>query len=93
MYKRAIRGQGCPACRSKNTVYAGHNDLQTTNPKHAKEWHQEKNGELKPTNVTKGSNKRVWWLCSVCIHAWNIPVKNRNKGSGCPISSRKRSKH
>ncbi|WP_375091209.1 zinc-ribbon domain-containing protein [Peribacillus sp. RS7] len=70
----------------------GYNDLLTANPQLANEWHPEKNGDLKPTDVTKGSNKRVWWLCSVCGHEWNIPVKNRNKGSGCPKCARKRSK-
>lgn len=93
VYNRAIRGQGCPACRGKNTIYVGHNDLLTTNPQLAKEWHPDKNGELKPTDVTKGSNKRIWWLCPTCGHKWNVPVKNRNKGSGCPHCARKRSKH
>ncbi|USK82635.1 hypothetical protein LHV56_12475 [Peribacillus frigoritolerans] len=90
--KRAIRGQGCPACRGKNAVIVGYNDLLTSNPQLANDWHPEKNGDLKPTDVTKGSNKRVWWHCSVCGHEWNIPVKNRNKGSGCPKCARKRSK-
>ncbi|MCK2017951.1 zinc-ribbon domain-containing protein [Peribacillus frigoritolerans] len=92
VYKRVKRGQGCPACRGKNAVIVGYNDLLTANPQLANEWHPEKNGDLKPTDVTKGSNKRVWWLCSVCGHEWNIPVKNRNKGSGCPKCARKRSK-
>ncbi|GAE37610.1 zinc-ribbon domain-containing protein [Halalkalibacter akibai] len=90
LYKRAKRGQGCPACNSKNTVIIGYNDLQTTNPQLANEWHPDKNNDIKPTDVKKGSNKRVWWLCSVCRHEWNVPIKNRNKGSGCPLCAKKR---
>ncbi|WP_165497513.1 MULTISPECIES: zinc-ribbon domain-containing protein [Bacillus cereus group] len=90
VYKRAKRGQGCPPCRGTNAVIVGYNDLLTTNPQLVNEWHPEKNSDLKPTDVTKGSNKRVWWLCSACGHEWNIPVKNRNRGSGCPKCARKR---
>lgn len=88
VYKRAIRGQGCPACRGKNAI-VGHNDLLTTNPQLANEWHPEKNGDLKPTEVTKGSNKKVWWLCTGCGYEWSSTVKNRNQGSGCSKCKRR----
>jgi very-short-patch-repair endonuclease len=88
--KRALRGQGCPACRGKNKVIVGYNDLLTTNPQLAKDWHPNKNLDMKPTEVTKGSNKKVWWLCSVCRHEWDAVVKYRNKGRGCPQCARKR---
>ena len=32
-------------------------------PHLVKEWHPTKNGDLKPSEVTKGSDKKVWWLC------------------------------
>jgi len=31
-------------------------------PELAKEWHPTKNGDLKPTDVTKGYDKKAWWL-------------------------------
>ena len=43
-------------------IYQGFNDLQTTNPELAKQWHPTKNGDLKPTNVMANSNKIVWWM-------------------------------
>ena len=39
----------------------GINDLETTCPDLAKEWHPTKNGDLKPTDVTSGTDKKGWW--------------------------------
>ena len=55
------RGVGCPICDGKK-VLIGYNDLATTNPKIAKEWDYEKNGDLKPTDITEGSTTNVWWI-------------------------------
>ena len=63
--------------------------LFDTNPSLAKEWHPNKNASLTPEDVTPGSDKKVWWLCSKG-HAWKATVKNRNKGAGCPYCSGKR---
>ena len=59
--KRTI-GQGCPYCSNKK-VLVGENDLATTHPDLAKEWHPTKNGNLKPTDVVAGSARKVWWKC------------------------------
>ncbi|MCK9577663.1 MAG: zinc-ribbon domain-containing protein [Clostridia bacterium] len=45
------KGCGCPICAGQK-VLIGYNDLATTNPELAKQWHPIKNGDLKPTNVT-----------------------------------------
>jgi hypothetical protein len=29
----------------------------------AKQWHPTKNNELTPFDVSKGSDKKVWWKC------------------------------
>lgn len=55
-------GQGCPYCSNKK-VLKGYNDLSTTHPDLAKEWHPTENGALKPTDVVAGSAKKVWWMC------------------------------
>jgi len=72
---------GCSVCSGKKTL-EGFNDLQTKNPKLAKEWHPTKNVDLKPTDVTSSSNKIVWWL-GECGHEWEASVKNRSKGTRC----------
>lgn len=65
----------------------GFNDLATTNPEMAKEWHPTKNGELKPTEVTAGGRIRVWWMCSAG-HEWQSYIYSRvGKNSGCAICS------
>ncbi|MGD0170140.1 MAG: zinc-ribbon domain-containing protein, partial [Smithella sp.] len=43
------------------------------NPVLAREWHPTKNGSLTPSDVSVGSNRKVWWLCSKG-HAWPATV-------------------
>lgn len=78
-----VHGSGCPYC-SGNKVLAGFNDLLTTNPSLAKEWHSTKNGVLSPYMVTSHSNKTVWWRCNKG-HEWQAKVNDRSNGNNCPI--------
>ena len=82
------KGVGCPYC-SNRLVLVGYNDLATVNPKVAKEWNYEKNGDLRPTDVLAGSHKKVWWICSRG-HEWRIDIKTRNSGNNCPYCSNKK---
>ncbi len=77
------KGRGCSICHSKQ-VLKGYNDLGTINPALARDWHYEKNGNLKPDMVMANSNKKAWWKCSKCSHEWQASIANRNKGRGCP---------
>lgn len=79
-----IRAQsGCPVC-SGHRVLIGFNDLATTRPDLAHEWHPSKNGRLTPECVTAGTGKDVWRL-GACGHEWRATANNRtNRGSGCP---------
>jgi len=62
------------------------NSLENINPKLCAEWNFEKNGNLKPNNVTTGSNKKVWWICSKSNnHVWLATVNDRaRQNRGCP---------
>ena len=62
-------------------------NLAVINPGLAKEWHPTRNGNLTPRNVTPGSGRKIWWICS-SGHEWQAPVYSRNRGSGCPSCSR-----
>ena len=75
----------CPFC-SGLKVWVGFNDLETVNPQLADEWCDELNGDLKPTMVSKGSHKKVWWKCSQG-HVWDAFIYSRAKenGTGCPV--------
>ncbi len=65
-------------------LLVGINDFAALKPELAKEWNYEKNGDLKPTDVTCGSGKRVWWKCSKCGHEWKTLIFIRSRGSECP---------
>ena len=71
--------------------HIGYNDLATTNPGLAKEWHPTKNGELTPQMIPAGTEKKVWWLCEKG-HEWQAVVYSRNKGKECPICAREKNK-
>lgn len=82
-----LRGSGCPVCAGK-TILVGFNDLASTTPQIAAQWHSTKN-ELSPEEVTKSSNKKVWWQC-VEGHEWEAKVNARTSNrSGCPYCSGK----
>ena len=83
--------QSCPYLIGK-AVWPGFNDLATTNPELAAQWHPTKNGDLRPTQVTANSNRKVWWLYPYddpntgkhSVFEWQATVYNRNNGTDCP---------
>lgn len=89
-----VRGAGCPFL-SGYSAWAGFNDLLTVNPKLAAEWHPTKNGDLKPTDVTSGTDKKVWWYLpyddpNTGKHfdfEWRDAISRRSNGAGCPYLS------
>ncbi len=84
-----VKGHGCPYCNGTK-VHEGFNDLQTLYPEIAKQWHPTKNGDLKPTQVGKGSKEKVWWICD-SGHEWELSIDKRVNGQNCPYcTGRKR---
>lgn len=80
------KGAGCPICAGQRLL-SGYNDLQTRYPEIAKEWDEEKNGGLQPSQVMPGTVKRVWWKCER-NHSYMTTVASRtNAKSGCPYCS------
>ena len=81
--------RGCPHCAGK-VVWEGHNDISTTDPELLEEWDFQKN-RVAPTEVSRGSGKRVWWICKKCKGSWQETVDRRAVGGyGCPYCSGKR---
>lgn len=70
---------GCPIC-SGYAVQKGYNDLETLYPLVAAEWNYEKNNALTPDQVVAGSNRLVWWLCSLG-HEWRAVIVDRTVGT------------
>lgn len=80
-----VGGQGCPICAGKR-VAVGFNDLSTLEPVLSSQWHETRNGRLTPRNVTRMSQKKVWWRCPFFPdHEWEATIGNRVRGTGCPI--------
>lgn len=75
-------GNGCPYCAGRK-VLGGFNDLAGCYPEIALEWDDEKNGNLRPAEVTSSSNRLVWWRCGAG-HSWRASVAGRTGGNGCP---------
>lgn len=80
-------GNGCPYC-SNQKILIGYNDLATVKPELLKEWDYEKN-IIKPTEVTKGTTKKAWWICEKG-HSYETNISSRTKGTGCPICANKK---
>lgn len=74
------KGNACPYCVGKRVNHT--NSLASLNPKLSSEWHPTKNGDLTPHDVTRNSNKKVWWL-GECGHEWISSVNNRENNKGC----------
>ena len=62
VFSRAQNHSGCPVCTGRQTL-PGENDLEALYPDLAAQWDEAKNGALRPSDVTAGSNRRVWWRC------------------------------
>lgn len=79
------RPSGCPYCTGRK-VLPGFNDLAALKPKVAQEWHPTLNDTLRPTQVTPGSNKKVWWQCADG-HVWQAAIysRTRAKAADCPV--------
>ncbi len=82
-------GSRCPIC-SNHKIMIGVNDLGTTHPELANEWHPTKNGEITPQQVTYGNDKKFWWKCAES-HEWQASPNSRtNSKAGCPYCSNKK---
>ena len=86
VYNR-IKGVGCPFCSGKRII-KGFNDLRTLYPNLVQEWDFKRN-EKDPSDYTKGSNKKVYWICPQG-HNFEAIIERRTSGGGCPYCSGKR---
>ena len=86
--KSRVNGNNCPFCTNRKII-AGENDLQTTHPELAAQWHPEKNGVLTPQQVVSGSTRKVWWRCERG-HEWKAGICRRaHYNTGCPYCTGK----
>lgn len=74
----------CPIC-SHQKLFVGFNDLATTHPEIASQWDFEKNGDLLPTHVFRGSGVEVWWRCPNGRHGSFKQILGQRKSPNCGI--------
>ena len=76
-------GCGCPVCAGKRVV-PGDNDLASSFPDIAAQWHPTKNGSLTPRQVRPAANRKVWWRCELG-HDYLASIGSRTiNARGCP---------
>lgn len=83
-----VRGSRCPYCSGRLPI-TGVNDLPTTDPAVADQWHPSANASYDPQMFSRGSSFKAWWLCAVG-HEWQAAIYDRVRGSGCPMCQRSR---
>lgn len=88
VYRRVLSKRGCPDC-AKSRPSATYN-LAVTHPDLAREWHPDLNGDVRPSDITFGSEFAAWWRCPKG-HVWQAAVGNRARlGVGCQLCGWKR---
>lgn len=95
IHRAGKRNSGCPICARETQGktftklrVAERGSLSDNNPTLSRDWNPTRNGDLKPTDITVSSPKKVWWLCNKCGYEWEASPNNRNgKGVGCPCCS------
>lgn len=85
--KSRAEGCGCPVCANR-VIISGENDLATTYPYLAGQWHPTKNEPLTPRDVVAGTARKVWWQCEKG-HEWQSSIASRVSGVGCPVCAGK----
>lgn len=97
IYNRTVGSKGCKDCGNKRGVkkrikkiIKNIGSLFEVYPEISKEWHPTKNGNLKPKNVSYGSNKKVFWKCKFG-HVWDTSITNRTgkAKTGCPYCTKR----
>lgn len=81
--KRTVNGRGCLDCRKEDHSFA------KVHPELLLFWDYEKNKNIKPEEVFYGSERKVWWKCSLG-HSYEQALCNKSMGQGCPICANKR---
>jgi len=81
--RRVKSGSSCPHCHLEA------NCLGSLFPDIARQWHPTLNGELTPSNITAGSERKVWWQCPLSSeHVYETTVYARTgTGSNCHFCS------
>jgi hypothetical protein len=82
--KRTSGGENCPFCAGKRVNHT--NSLHSHYPDLSKEWDYSQNGGKTPNDFTKGSGKKVAWICLKCNERYRMVISSRtHHDRGCRI--------
>ena len=90
---RTFNSSKCPMCTNKENGVKKHlSSLEKsgciTDELLIKEWDYNSNiGN--PSDYTKGSPSKVFWICSKCNYRYKSSISNRKNGRGCPACANK----
>lgn len=79
----------CQVCNGQ-VVFCGFNDLFTTDPHLMSIWNFDKNTDISPYEISRGSGRKVWWKCDKCGNEWDAIISNIVKGRRCPVCAKRR---
>ena len=77
---RAFSDAGCPYCGRRLTL-EGFNSAECLDAGILYLWHPTKNGDLKPSQVSDRTAKRIWLQCPTCGYEWRESLRGTRKGS------------
>ncbi len=67
---------------NEHILLQGYNDLCTTHPQLASQWHPTKNSPLLPSDIGAWHKEPIWWLCKYGHEYKHIP--NNKRSCKCP---------
>lgn len=87
---KRVSGMQCAVCHGKQISYD--TSLEVLRPDLCLEWSNK--NELPPSMYSKGSEKKVWWICSEHKHPdYLASIYNRvHLGYGCPLCGKEKSR-
>lgn len=79
--KSRVSGCGCPVCANREAA-ACENDLATTHPLLAAQWHPTRNGTLTPRDLVAGTHKKVCGCAKKGMHGRHLLFQELRAGQG-----------
>ena len=83
--KKLCDDEKCKICFDKS--FASYNDKTPLGILKINCWDNDKNKDIKPRNIFKNSDKRIWFKCDKCYHSFDTQLKHINHGTWCPYCS------
>lgn len=88
---RTAAKSSCPICLNR-VIVPGVNDVATTHPEVVALWDPSWLAIARPTKMSAGSNRMVYFICATERHSYQIRLVEATNGKGCPVCGRKKNR-